>query len=455
MRPEDMERAAVRALLEIPEPALVTKPNGKPADAEAKTDSGPTWPAPLAPEAFHGLAGEVARAIEPHSEADPAALLVQFLVGFGNMAGRNAHAVAGADRHYENLFCVLVGESSRGRKGSAWSAIRHLLAASDSHWAEKRCESGLSSGEGVVWAVRDPIEEREPIRDRNTKRVTAYETVVTDQGEADKRLMVVEPEFASVLRVGERDGNTLTAVLRQAWDAGNISTLTKNRKARATNAHISLIGHITKTELLKYLSSTEAANGFGNRFLWVCVRRSKLLPEGGQLHTVDFAPIIRHLDQAVRFARTAGELRRDEEARELWCEVYPRLTQDRLGLFGAVTSRAEALVLRLSLLYAVLDGCPEIRVPHLAAALEVWRYCEDSARFIFGDALGDQTADAILEALRSRPEGMTRTDIRDLFDRHKSTSEIGRALAILKANGMIRSQSERTGGRPMERWYAV
>lgn len=436
--------------------AVMGQMNGKPAMPEVPRPETEAWPTPMGEAAYHGVAGELIRQTEPHTEADPAALLVQFLIGFGNLVGRNAHCMVGAARHYPNLFGVLVGQSAKGRKGDAWTAIRFVLAAIDEHWAGNRITSGMSSGEGLIWAVRDPIEQQEPLREPKTRRITGYQTVVTDHGVSDKRLMLVESEFASPLKVIGRDGNTLSAVVRDAWDTGTLRTTTKNSPARATGAHISILGHITKAELLRYLTTTEAGNGFANRFLWVCVRRSKLLPEGGELHSVDFAPILRRLDNAVRFARSAGELRRDEEARELWAEVYPRLTRDRPGLFGDVTGRAEAITLRLSLLYALLDCCPQIRVPHLAAALEVWRYCEDSARFIFGDALGDVVADTILEALRCRPEGMTRTDLRDLFDRHKSTSEIARALGVLKTAGLVRcDMDKRTGGRPVERWFAI
>jgi hypothetical protein len=33
--------------------------------------------------------------------------------------------------------------------------------------------------------------------------------------------------------------------------------------------------------LLRLLKDTEAFNGFANRFLWICVRRAQLLPDGG------------------------------------------------------------------------------------------------------------------------------------------------------------------------------
>ncbi|MEE8114639.1 MAG: hypothetical protein V3T23_09820, partial [Nitrososphaerales archaeon] len=35
------------------------------------------WPQPLSKDAFHGLTGEIVRTIEPHTEADPAALMIQ------------------------------------------------------------------------------------------------------------------------------------------------------------------------------------------------------------------------------------------------------------------------------------------------------------------------------------------------------------------------------------------
>ncbi|MCX6620621.1 MAG: hypothetical protein NTY38_06015, partial [Acidobacteria bacterium] len=158
--------------------------------------------------------------------------------------------------------------------------------------------------------------------------------------------------------------------------------------------------------------------------------------------------LIRRLNDAVQFGRTAGELRRDQEAGKLWEEVYVDLSGDRLGLFGAVTTRAEAITLRLSCLYALLDCSPVVARRHLIAALAVWRYCEDSARFIFGDAIGDSTADAILQALKAAPEGLTRADISYLFGKNKPAHDIMRALNVLQGNGLASAVKEETGGRP-------
>jgi hypothetical protein len=414
------------------------------------------WPHELRDEAYHGPAGELVRAIEPHSEADPAAILIQFLVAFGNVIGRSAHFAAEADRHFMNLFTVLVGQTAKGRKGTSFGQVLRVLGVLDSAWSCARIMSGLSSGEGLIWAVRDEIRERAPIREKG--RVIDYEEVVSDPGEKDKRLLVVEPEFARVLQVSERESNTLSAIIRQAWDKGNLQILTKKQSVRATEAHTSVIGHITKDELKRMLTDTAAGNGFANRFLWVCTRRSKLLPEGGAMHTVDFASIIQRVQAAADFARGVELIQRDEQARAIWREVYAELSEGKPGLLGSVTSRAEAQTMRLACIYALLDCSAVVNSDHMLAALEVWRYCEDSARFIFGDALGDATADEIIRELRQNPNGLTRNEIREHFNRNKTSAEIGRALGVLLEYGLARverSREDESQRKPTERWFAV
>jgi hypothetical protein len=429
------------------------KPGNDEAESAADRRS-VSWPKPMDEHAFHGLVGEIVNAILPHTESDPAALVVQLLVGCGNVIGRTAHFRAEADLHYLNGFAVMVGVSSKGRKGTSFGNIRKPLGTLDPDWEGKRILSGLSSGEGLIWNIRDPIVKTEPIKDKSRK-ITGYETVVVDPGEEDKRLLAYEPEFASVLKVCSRDGNTLSALIRLAWDCGNLRTLTKNSPAVATGAHVSIIGHITKDELLRYLNTTEATNGLGNRFLWCCVKRSKLLPDGGKIHEVDFGPINRRLREALEFAQRTGEILKSEETREMWHEIYGSLSEGHPGLFGSVTARAEPYVLRLACIYALLDLSSVILPEHLMAALAVWKYCEDSARFIFGDSLGDPVADEILRALRSNPQGMTRTEIRDLFGRHKGSEQIGQALSLLLEHGLVDRREEKTEGRSAERWFAL
>ena len=429
------------------------------------------WPEPLADEAFYGLPGEIVRALAPETEADPAALLVQLLVGHGNLIGRSAHFVIGATRHYANFNAALVGQTAKARKGTSWSEVRRLLRDVDSDWAQNRMmPGGLSSGEGLIWTVRDPQEKPKNRKGKKGKETapTDAETTIEealereasesgdqDQGVDDKRLLVVEPEFAATLRVMRREGNILSAVIRNAWDSGDLNNLTKNSPARATGAHVSIIVHITQDELRRELTVTDSANGFANRFLWLCVRRARLLPFGGNLDTSTLNQLVRRLRSAAAFGRTAPELRMSKQARKLWRAKYPELAAEVPGLLGAITSRAEPQVLRLAIVYALLDCSRFIRTGHLAAALALWRYCEDSARYIFGDALGDPVADPLLRELRQNPSGLTRTEIREFFKRNRSEAEISRALSFLLENGWVSCSQEQTGGRPSERWVAT
>jgi hypothetical protein len=404
------------------------------------------WPEPLGESAYHGVAGDIVVALLPRTEADPAAVLLQFLCAFGNACGRNSYMRVEADRHPPQIWPVIVGETAKGRKGTAWGRTRSVFQEAAPQWARVRILSGLSSGEGLLWAVRDPIVTM-AIDKKTGDRVETE----ADCGVDDKRLLVIESEFASPLRHMERTGNTLSATLRTLWDTGTVASLTKNSPAKTTDSMVSVIGHVTIDELRRYLTRTEMANGLANRFLFVCVRRSKELPFGGD--DLDLAPYVSALKPLL--SRLMGERRIGwaSDAVPIWREAYHDLSAGRAGLTGAVASRVEAQVLRLALIYALLDDAANVSATHLTAALEVWRYCEQSVTFIFGSSTGDPTADEIGRMLKASPDGLTRASIFDLFGRHKSRPEISRALAHLLGSGLARSETRPTGGRPEERWF--
>jgi hypothetical protein len=381
------------------------------------------------------------------------------LVYAGNILGRRAYMWAGGDKHYTNLFGVGVGPTSTGRKGSAHGPVELFFRGIDEDWV-RAVQSGLSSGEGLIWAIRDPVMKREQSKEKNGP--PQYRDVEVDAGIKDKRLLVRQSEFFGALQVMRRQGNTLSPVIRDAWGRGDLNSLVKNSPAKAAGAHISIIGNIAKDELLRGMLRDEADNGFANRFLWCCSTRSKSLPEGGKLYQVDFSYLQRDFGLASFQAQKVEAVARNEEAADLWGGddrprdgMYAELTGDRPGLFGAVTARAAAQVLRLSLIYALLDQKSEIQQEHLLAAHEVWRYCQDSAKYIFGDATGDPTADEVLLHLRKAPDGLTRAQISALFLRHKSSAEISWALVKLHNDRLARFERKATTGRPVETWFAA
>jgi hypothetical protein len=416
------------SLFDQPQPA----PAGQQALALPPPPAG--WPAPPDPVAHHGLPGAIVSKIAPHTEADPSAILTQLLVCAGALIGRDAFFQVEATRHHPNEFVVLVGDSSKARKGSSFDHVARLLNHADPAFTA-RLSTGLSSGEGLIWAVRD--------------------AQGPDSGALDKRLLVIEPEFASVLKSTSRELSTLSPTLRSAWDGRPLALLTRTAPARATEAHISIIGHITQTELRRHTTTVEIANGFLNRFLFAAVRRVRLLPEGGDPDPLKSTGLGRYLTSVLKHAHTAGKVTFTPDARELWWHTYPQLTQPTDSLLGQLTARAEAHAIRLALIYALLDGQKTIAPEHLQAALALWDYTERSAAWALGQTTGDPLAEHIHAALARSPHGLTRTQIRDLCQRNLPTDRVEQALAALTAAGRAQRHRTLTGGRPAELWTAA
>jgi hypothetical protein len=377
-------------------------------------------PPVLSPQALFGVAGDIVRKIEPQTEAHPAALLLQLLTGIGSIIGRGPHFLTGPDQHHCNLYAVIVGNSSRGRKGTSWGYIRNILQEVDPVWLSSRVRSGLASGEGIVHELKDP----------------------EDGTEKDKRLLVTETEMAQALNAMNRNGSTLSATLRNGWDSGFLANMSKAEPGIASNCHISIVGHITRHEIRELLTSNDAANGFANRCLWVHSARTKLLPRGGE--SLDFSNEIKTLQSVVIESRRLGQLKRNPEAEDLWDIIYPELTsEDVTGLWAKTTSRGEAQVVRLSLLFALLDHAETIALRHLQAAKAVWDYCFHSARWVFEESAFSPNALKILDALEKRPH--SRTEISHLFQNHRSKREIDHAIGELE--GIVEQVEIGTGGR--------
>jgi hypothetical protein len=406
------------------------------------------WPAALNADAYVGIAGDFIRLVAPQTEGDPCALLIAFLTVVGSLIGRGAYLPVGPTHHYGNLFSVIVAETSKGRKGTVMAEARRFATMIDPT-ITTRMLGGLSSGEGLIEAVRDARTDEAPIE--QSKLPIAK---VIDNGVSDKRLLVTESEMGQALQAAGRDGNTLSAVLRMAWDGEQLRTLARSNKNICREPHISIFGNITLDELQRLLTSTDRTNGFANRFLWVCARRSQELPWGGSVDEAALQALAAKAAHVINSAAYYGKCGWVPDAASMWAREYSRLSAGRPGLSGAMSARAEAQTLRIALIYAILDGCNNVDIPHLRAALEVWRYCQDSVDYCFGVTMANTTTDRIMGMLAGMPEGASLTQISNHFGRNKKSDELQRALVTLKESGRARSESRKTGGRAADIWFA-
>lgn len=407
---------------------------------DAATIVAKVWPK-LHDAALQGAAGKILRAVMPTTEADDVAVLVNVLAAVGVWLGPGPHLWVANCRHPPIIWPVLVGRTSAGAKGTATDLACEIVRRADASFAE-HITSGLSSGEGLIELVRDGAGDHPDAKDY-------------DPGVDDKRALVVESEYAAVLSRFARQGSTLGPVLRDAWDGKVLQVL--NRKANkliATGHHVGVIGHITPRELLDKLNAADLAGGSINRLLLVLSRRSKELPEGGNLtrEASDFAVA---LLQAAKDKLRGGEYKRTPEAEAEWHHLYSSLLADKgEGREAQATSRAVPQVLRLSLCYALLDGSPgTIGVDHLRAAVAVWRYAEASARYVFGDpAAPEQSGEAaqLLAFITGAGDaGVTLTQVSvEHFKGHAQSHQIRGLLRSLLETGRIDQRTEKTRGAP-------
>ncbi len=378
---------------------------------------------------FDGALGEVVRIISEHTESSAIGVLCTLLTICGNAMGRKVKLDVGNMNHASNLFLILVGSTSKGRKGTSYNVAREVSQQFiDSSWFS-RVETGLASGEGLIQAVRD----------KKTILNEKGQDVTIDEGTKDKRLLIYEPEVSKVLRVAKREGNTVSQILRQAWDGGRIQSLSKASPQVATGHHISMIGHITNHELLTEIELNDIFNGFANRCLWVYVERERLLPLGGSI--IDFLCDYKKLEGIFYEPSERTSLKLSEKAKPVWTQIYQSHntsfdTQDEK--LNALEARGTDHILRLALIYAYADRATEISPQHLHSAQSIWNYCRLSIAYVFGTKAqyASRVEEKILELFNNRTE-LTRTQIRDGLNRNSSSKEINEIRQRLLEKDLI------------------
>ena len=404
------------------EPAAPDPERAAPAAGPAilPPDGSKCWPAPPADAAYHGLAGELARTLEPATEADPVALLVTMLTLGGAIAGRH-RVLWHAGEHAPNLYTALVGDTSTGRKGTAYATVAAVLNRSHDGW-QKLLVPGLGSGEALVTRLRTDAD-----------------------GRSEPRAIVLETEMGRMLRVMARDGSTLSAMLRDGWDGSPLGRFLARGGEVVMGHHVAVLAHVTAHDLRDLLRDTDAANGFGNRFCWYAVRRTKLVALPVDPAAIVPDALTRALHKTFAWAQLPGAVHLSPGAEQDWEDRYGILsTRPRYGLLGALTARAEAQIIRLALVYAVMDRSELVTAAHLAAASALWDYAERSALYVFGNQTGNRWADLLRRHLRERGE-LTATHCRDLGI---PAVERQSAIDLLVDLGLATTGTRRTAGRP-------
>ncbi|QTN29603.1 DUF3987 domain-containing protein [Rhodoferax sp. AJA081-3] len=408
----------------------------QPVDEQSEDDSPDTHrnaPQPD-PVCLYGLVGDVARAGSEGTEANPYAIAANFMAYLSCAIGRGPYLPIGNTWHHARLYILHIGRSGRGRKGDAVSLVNRLdtaLRQLRETAAPPIHRGGLSSREGLVSLFHDGY--------KNGKlEVPAIQ---------DKRLWVVESEFANVLHQGRREGNTLSAALRDCWDGVSLKPATKSNRLYASHPHLCLSGAISPSELLSLMRARELTNGFANRFLMIWAERERIVPfpQATPQDAVD--ALAARILSVLEFVQAERVNERDHlpvtltaQAQSIYSQLYRgELIDDSAGEHvTAVLERRAPMLLRLAMIFALCDLQTRIDVQHIQAAMGWIRHGVESAKFVFlkatdaADTIRTNAAvKKIVEFLRLKGQSTRWQITSECFQGHASKAIIDAAIERL------------------------
>ncbi|MBS0464771.1 MAG: DUF3987 domain-containing protein [Proteobacteria bacterium] len=426
------------------------------ADFRQCVDDDTTWDvlatAPKPTETmFYGLLGEMATLAADGTEVNPSSAMAAGMVWLSATMGRNTCIAVGNEWHHLRLYGLHVGRSSRGGKGMSLALLDRVRKAIAERHGEATYgnvhRGGLSSREGLALLIRDGYKDGKQ----------DIEPII------DKRLFIVESEFANVLSQAKRDGNTLSSALRDCWDGVSIKPATKSSRIWASRPHVALHGCITPSELRNKIASNELSNGFANRFLILWAERigSKPFPARASDAQVEaladrFATVIDFGRAGYPDADTPQRLSFERKAIGLYADLYDHYRKPHPAgeLVTGLLERRAPMLLRMAGLFAITDLSTVIERQHVAAAGAWIDYYTQSVAMVFApmvdafsEAQRNEDAEKLHTYLSERGAWTGRTDIsNDCFKKRLPKQDLDAAIESLALEDRIERREMDTGG---------
>ncbi|WP_436776065.1 DUF3987 domain-containing protein [Yinghuangia sp. YIM S09857] len=392
------------------------------------------------------------KAVEQHTEADPVGVLAA-LLSITSCALSRPRLIIGQKRHPLGVWTLLVGETGRGRKGTALGMARELMDGAYPDFMDLHEAMGITSGAGVIkYLAERQGEAAEAAADADERGETP-----AGLNPNDGRVIFLEEEYVTVMNRAKRDGS-LSGVLRQAWDGNTLASMTAKNGARVSGAHVVIHGHTVPREFRTAISGTDIQGGTYNRLLTFHVQRSRRLPIG---HTIPSRALETAHDalraglgfarkvKRVGFSSTAldllnGELREEIES---WDEG-----DDTVRAFA---NRADVQVMRIAALYALMDQRRQIEPRDLRAAWALVRYALESVAHLMGagaaDGLEARIRTLVVQA------GATGIKSAELYRKLGRLADSAAIATAIDAMPEVTRETRRGAGRPstIYRWSVV
>lgn len=409
-----------------------------------------------------GLVRDFVEAACANTEAPPAGVAMALLTFLSACAGRSLYLPVGDDFHHARLMFAHVARTNQG-KGVSFTLLNRVIRKIREAYLMNTPDllpcvhkGGLSTREGLAALIADPRENKDGMLEGGTE---------------DKRVLVVETEFANVLNNAKRQGNNISTAIRDCWDGSDLSPLTKNDKVCCTDPHVSILANITPSELVRLLPPGEVSNGFANRILFILAESSKSVADPEPCPDEQVAGLAHRIADVMVWAKGNYPAEKDsrrmalsDPARAIRDAVYPRLKNPSNDPFLLdLMARGRAHVLRLGMIFAIADKSLTVEEKHFRAALAWVALWQQSCQFIFrtvaNEAKAEKTvedAEKILSFLRDKGGLVARTDItRGCFRGHASASRIDAALEslLMRNPAAVVVENEKQSGKPKGRQF--
>lgn len=399
---------------------------------------------------LYGVIGEFAKSAAEGKGLNPIATAIGCITWLSAELSPRPVIAVGDIYHPCRIYAVHVGRSSRGGKGDSLNLVKKVhrqISLIDPALLAKSHTGGISTREGLAMELHDGYGQGESL----------IQTI------HDKRLFIIEPEFAQVLSQGKRVGNTLMTALRDCWDDGAvIKPLTKNSRIWSTDPHISLFGNITPFELRSKITANEVHGGTLNRFLLIFAERLDYVPIPEVTSEDMVKSYANRFIDIIRFAKSNyGSSNYDHiaerivlnmtpEAKAYWLNVYPELVTPYTNeLIAAATDRRHAYALRLALLFALADKSTDIHESHLKAGVAWVKFAALCTQYVLSDGRDESSlpdpknSDKLIQYLRHVGGSATRSQItKDCFRRHLSGKNLDAVLQPLLDRGVLEKKTE-------------
>ena len=398
---------------------------------------------------IHGPVLQFVDLIRPHTEAGAAALAAEYITGLASIIGNKVYVKQGPQEHPPRINVFIIGESSKGRKGTAHGVVEYFMRQAAPDFFPLHKIETLVSGAAFIKAATN----------------LAHKTAANGS-DPDMRAWIVEEEAVNLLASGH-GVNDISSVVRKMFDSGKLSKFHAKGQIVVEGVHFNVTGHITEEEFSERLPRASVFNGFLNRFMLIGTKnggfkrqRETIIPEQKIDKIVQPLQDIIAWVQARTYNTGTFELKWatgvDDEYDDFRLDLEKRMDEATDRRFKAAAARGATHVMRLALMFAIIDREREIKSIHLHSAIGMWQHAEDTLRYLYQEA--DEHADEklLLEMLRiAGPHGMnTKRRVALLGGR---MDRLTRAEAALEAQGLVaRGKMQPTGGgRPAMMMWAV